>query len=236
MLPAVKWMLVALVVFGWTSPIGADEPRISNLVDLREAIAAAAKRGENVTEIRQALDQLEQSLARGWTALKPGEQRPASPELTALRDAVETAARKGENVEEIRKQLEALGKALTGQTFVRPKPMPPAAEPEPPLPRPDRAQGGFGFGGRGGVIINGMPLEGTFTALSVSVINDQFTIKSVQNELKYTITGQLGVKGPEVDKIVIVDGEKTIEATKLKKVPKKYQPAIKKLLKSVRGR
>jgi hypothetical protein len=234
MLPTARWILATVALLGWALGAIAEPPKTPDLTEFREALAAASKRGENVAEIGKALDQLEQSLARGWTAPKPGEKLPASPELTALRDAVETASRKGENVDAIRKHLDELELALTGQTFVRPKPMPPVAEPEQPLPRPGRGRGGIVFGGRGGVIVNGLQLDGSFSSMSVSIINDQFTIKSIQNDLKYTISGQMGANGPEVSKIVIVDGEKTIEATELKTVPEKHQPAIEKLLKSIR--
>lgn len=112
----------------------ADEPRATELNELRDAINAAAKRGENVDEIRKAFDALQKSLGNGFTAPEPGKTSEPSPELAALRDTVEAAARKGENVEEIRKQLETVEKALTGKILAKPKPLPPVDPPvDPPF-------------------------------------------------------------------------------------------------------
>jgi serine protease Do len=114
----------------------ADEPMGPDLSELRDAVKAASKRGDNVLEIRKALDALEKSLAKGWTAPKPGTTVPAPAELTALRDAVEAALKKGENVEAISKELEAVEKAMTGKAFVRPLPPPPVDLPARPPVRP----------------------------------------------------------------------------------------------------
>jgi hypothetical protein len=118
----------------------AEEPKAPDLSELRDAVKAASKRGENVDEIRRALDGLEKLLTRGWTTPKPGETLPAPVELTALREAVEAAAKKGENVEAISKELELIEKAMTGKSFVRPKPLPPPVD----QPRP-QPQDPFGF-------------------------------------------------------------------------------------------
>jgi hypothetical protein len=116
----------------------ADDPKKPDLSDLRDAVVAAAKRGDNVTEIRTALDALEKSIAKGWTAPEPGKTVEPSAELIALRAVVESAARKGENVEEIRKQLELVEKAMTGKVQVQPKPLPKPEDPlTPPNPFPD---------------------------------------------------------------------------------------------------
>jgi hypothetical protein len=112
----------------------ADEPKVPDLSDLRDAVKAAGKRGENVDEVKKALDALEKSLAKGFTP-KPGAAPPA--ELVALRDAVEAAARKGENVEDIRTQLDAVEKALVGRVLVSPKPVPAQPDPVRPNPRPN---------------------------------------------------------------------------------------------------
>jgi choice-of-anchor C domain-containing protein len=93
----------------------SDEPKVPDITALRDAVATAAKRGENVSEIRQALDALEKVLAKGWTAPAAGKSIDPPPELVALRDAVEAAARKGENVEDVRKQLDIVQKTLTGK-------------------------------------------------------------------------------------------------------------------------
>lgn len=125
-------------LFAGVSLSNAQEGKAPDLADLRDAVKAADKRGENVDEVARALAALEQALAKG-VAGGPG--KPAPPELVALRDAVDAAARKGENVEAIRKELEAVEKAITGQALARPKPAPPPPLPDPafrpqPQPRP----------------------------------------------------------------------------------------------------
>lgn len=140
-------LLAALVILGSAvlfTGVGialsnAEESKVTDLSDLRDAITAAGKRGENVTEIRKALDTLEKSLAKGWTAPASGKTVDPPAELVALRDAVEAAAKKGENVEEIRKQLDIVEKALTGKVQSKPKPIPPIA----PLPPNDPFQPPF---------------------------------------------------------------------------------------------
>jgi hypothetical protein len=109
----------------------ASDAKSPDLTELREAVAAAARRGDNVDEIGKAIDALEQSLAKGFTAPEAGKTAPPSAELVALHKAVESAARKGENVEEIRKLLEPVEKALTGKSLTTPKPQP--REPQPDL-------------------------------------------------------------------------------------------------------
>jgi serine protease Do len=116
----------------------ADEPKAPDLTELRNAINAAAKRGDNVDEIRKALDALQKSLASGFTAPAPGKTLEPSSELVALRETVEAAARKGENVEEIRKQLDGVEKALTGKVQAKPKPLPPVDPPNDPFNPPNR--------------------------------------------------------------------------------------------------
>src|SRR5262245_8692738 len=130
-------LLAAIAVFGFAASFlalgvrlsTADEPK-ADLSDLRDAVKAASKRGENVDEVAKALDALEKALAAGW---KPESGRKEPPaELTALRNAVEAAARKGENVDEIRKQLDAVEKKLLGRTLEAPKPVaPPLGDPKP---------------------------------------------------------------------------------------------------------
>lgn len=115
----------------------ADEPKAPDFSELRGAINAAAKRGENVDEIRKALDALQKSLSNSFTELAPGKTKDPSPELSALRDMVEAAAKKGENVEEINRQLEVVEKLLTGKSQSRPKPLPPAELPNDPLINPN---------------------------------------------------------------------------------------------------
>ncbi len=93
----------------------ADAPKAVDLSDLRDAITTAGKRGENVDDIKRALDALEKALAKGGAAPKEA----ARAELAAVRRAVEAAARKGEKVDGIAKELDDVEKALTGRVFVR---------------------------------------------------------------------------------------------------------------------
>ena len=111
----------------------AQEARAPDLTGLRESVAAAAKRGANVTEVVQALDALERSLAKGF-APRPGGAAPA--ELKALRDAVETAGARGEKVDGVRTELEAVEKAMIGKALTPPKPLPPVDPPARPPVRP----------------------------------------------------------------------------------------------------
>lgn len=114
----------------------ADEPKAVDLTDLRDAVKAAAKRGDNVDEITKALDALDKAVAQGLAPTKGGREAPA--ELTALRNAVEAAAKKGENVDEIRKQLDAVEMKLIGRVLVAPRPEPPANPVRPDVPQPIR--------------------------------------------------------------------------------------------------
>ena len=212
----------------------AADPKAPDLSDLREAVAAADKRGENVGAIREALTALEKALAKG--AIKPGAEAPPA-ELTALRAAVELALRKGESVGAVSKELGLVEKALTGREYERPR-QEVKAEPEPALPQPQpfRPRPGFGgpggeFGRRpgGGVVISGVGAG--FNSTSVTISGGNFTIKARQGEVTYEITGQ--TNGTEAPKILIRDGEKKIETDDLKKVPEDYRASAEKLLKSV---
>jgi hypothetical protein len=130
-----RLLAAAVVTAGLGSALwAADAP--PDLADLRDAVKAAARRGQNVGEVAAAVDALEKSLAKGFVAPKPGGTVPPPAELTAVRDAVEAAARKGENVEAIRTELEAVEKAVTGRVLDRPKPPAPPADP-PVRPRPE---------------------------------------------------------------------------------------------------
>ncbi|WP_439629824.1 S1C family serine protease [Gemmata sp.] len=139
---AVLGLAASLVGFGTRTAAAQDKG--PDLSDLRDAVRAANKRGANVTEVGQALDALEKSLAKGRTAPQAGKTVPPPPELVALRDAVEAAAKKGEAVEAIQKELEAVEKAMTGRVLDRPKPAPvvdPPIRPNPnPFVRPDFQQ------------------------------------------------------------------------------------------------
>ena len=136
-----RWLAGATVLAFAALGIGAgmrfssaDEPKAADLADLRDAVKAASKRGDNVDEIAKSLDALDKVLAKGWKP-EPGKTDPPA-ELMALRNAVEGAARKGENVDDIRKQLDAVEMKLVGKVLIAPKPAPPPLG-NPPPARPN---------------------------------------------------------------------------------------------------
>jgi len=231
--PKLFALVCAVAAFTGTGRLAAQDAKAPDLSDLRDAVVAANKRGENVTDIRKSLEVLEKSFAKGWTAPKAG--NPAPAELVAIRDAVEAAAKKGENVAEIGKELEAIEKAVTGQAFVRPKPAP---EPEPFPTRPNR--GGFG-GGRGGVVIQGgggVVIQGNLVinggrgnSVSVSNVNGNIIIKASQDGVTYSITSPVAADGTKTFKILVTDGDKKVEAEDVAKLPEEYRPTVEKLLK-----
>lgn len=127
-------------------PVGdAKDAKGVDLTALRDAVDAAGKRGENVDEVRKALDAFEKA------APKP-DAGGVPPELQALRDAVDDAARKGENVEAVAKELVAVETLVAGKSLAKPKPPEPRPDPEPrpgglplfPLPlNPNLVPGGI---------------------------------------------------------------------------------------------
>ena len=131
---------VAMTIIG-TSLSNADEAKVPDLSELREAISTAAKRGDNVDEVRKAFETFEKSIGKGWTAPEPGKRVEPPAELAALHDVVESAAKKGENVEEIRKQLEIVERALLGKSLTKPKPVPRDPVPQPENPNPFQGPG-----------------------------------------------------------------------------------------------
>ncbi|MBA4064151.1 MAG: hypothetical protein C0501_10645 [Isosphaera sp.] len=229
-------LLSAALALLLAGPAAARDAKPADLADLRDAVKAAAKKGNNVGEIAKAVDAVGQLLAKGWAAPKPGDAPP--PELAALRDAVEAAARKGENVDGIRTELEAVEKALVGRTLTAAKPeVTPLGEPkvEPDLPRFGRGGvivrgGGVVIGGGRRVVIGG----GDAGFRSVTISNDAFTIKASQGGIEYVISGRLADDDADAVKVVITDGEKKVEAESLKKVPEQYREGVDKLLKSIR--
>jgi|GEM_PF-4844865 len=234
-----RFMLSAVIGFTLTTAgIRADEPKPPNvyLEDLKYEVLIAERRGDNVAAIANALDAFEKALAKD--AANATKINGAPPELTTLRDAVEAAAKKGENVEAISKELGIVEKALTGKAYERPKPAEPQAEPEPqppPVPplRMGRRAGGFG-GGRGGFNPGGFkPGVPNVHATSVAVANGQFTIKSLQGDVSYTITGQTK-ENSTIKIVILVDEKKQVETDDLKKVPDEYRPTVEKLLKMIK--
>ena len=130
--------------------------------------------------------------------------------------------RKGKRVEFKAVELPAAAEADPRQPGdIAPQPL----LPELPLfPKPLN-----GFGG-------GNAFGGNANSVSVSVINGRFTIKAVQDGVKYTLTGDTAGDGdgPRVEKIVISDGDKkTIEVKSLAEVPDDYKATVERLLKSV---
>src|SRR5262245_45135122 len=118
----VRYIILAVTVLALGLCAGratADEPKAQklDLSNLRDAVNAADKRGENVADILTALAALEKAVAKSITPAQPGATATAPPELIALREAVEMAAKKGENVEGISKELGLIEKAITGREY-----------------------------------------------------------------------------------------------------------------------
>ena len=156
---AVSWAGVSLTAQDPKPKAGSSDAKPVDLAGLKEAVATASKRGENVDEIRTALAAFEKALPTAKAGAVP-------PELQALRDAVDAAARKGENVEAITKELLAVEMAVAGKSLAKPKPQPKPADPDPNpgLPRPNPGPIPFpnvpfpimpnpGIGGAGGIDI-----------------------------------------------------------------------------------
>lgn len=215
-------LFAALMVVLTAGPLAAADPQAPtvNLDDLKYAVEQAEKKGANVGMINDALAALEKALAN--PAFKAGS---APPELTALRQAVEAAYKKGEDVEAISQELGRIEKALTGREFERPMQPEKKFEPLPPF-----------RGGRGGarVVINGITIENAagVTTQSISIVNDQFTIRARRNNVSYTISGSLA--GNDPPKIIIQDDKQKIETTDLKEVPDDYRATVESLLKSIK--
>jgi len=70
-------------------------------------------------------------------------------------------------------------------------------------------------------------------SVSVSVSNDTFTIKAMQDGVSYLVTGKMEANGVTAEKVSIKDGDDVIEAAGIDKVPEKYRPTVEKLLKLV---
>ncbi len=127
-LVAAAWAGLSLTAQEPKPGAGAKGAKPVDLAALRDAVDTAAKRGENVDEIRTALNAFEKALPNAKAGAVP-------PELQALRDAVDAAARKGENVEAITKELVAVEMAVAGKSLAKPRPEPP--QPNPPFPNPN---------------------------------------------------------------------------------------------------
>jgi tetratricopeptide (TPR) repeat protein/tRNA A-37 threonylcarbamoyl transferase component Bud32 len=89
-------------------PAAAAKP--VDLGALRATVEAAAKRGQNVSEVRKSLDAFEKTAPKAGASAVP-------PELQALRNAVEAANRKGADVEAIAKELAAVETAVAGRSL-----------------------------------------------------------------------------------------------------------------------
>lgn len=120
--------LCAVALAFATMPARAADPKAVDLAALRDAVETAAKKGENVGDIRSALEALEKAAPTAAAGRVPRE-------LQAVRDAVEAAARKGENVERVAQELAKVETAVAGRVLAPVKPEP---KPEPrPQPRPE---------------------------------------------------------------------------------------------------
>ena len=196
-------------------PLGAQEPKQSEelrsvkLDVLRKAVAAADKQGENVGDIRMALDAFEKALP----SAKPG---AVPPELRALRDAVDAAARKGERVEEVSKELKLVELAVAGRTLSRPAPKPKPAPGQPggeevTLPKPD------GFDAYAGKIAEG-----------------KFTITATKDKIVFTLTGVVDrARIPTLNRAVVEPPGMMHTSDLVFKLPAEYQKDVETLLKSV---
>jgi hypothetical protein len=112
----------------------AQDAKAPDLSNLRDAVKAASKRGNNVDEIVKAIDALDKYLAKGFAAPKAGDSPAVPAELLELRQAVEMAGRKGEDVDAIRTELDAIEKAIVGKALTPPRPAPLPEPPAPPAP------------------------------------------------------------------------------------------------------
>jgi hypothetical protein len=168
----------ALVVWVGSS-VGGQEPKPGapapdatdakpvDLAGLREAVAAAAKRGDNVDAIRAALDALEKAAPTARAGRVPAE-------LRALRDAVDAAARKGESVEAIAKELGGVETAIAGKSLARPKP-----EPQPMPAFPDYEARPFDFD----LVVPRNPNPGFAGGIDVELFNRSMELRKKAVEL-----------------------------------------------------
>src|SRR5262249_6404476 len=77
--------------------------------------------------------------------------------------------------------------------------------------------------------VNGAFDENT-ERLSVRILNDEFTIESVSNNREITIKGKKDEDKKTVSSVKIKEGNTTIEADSISKVPEKYRASVNKLL------
>ncbi len=90
LLPALA--VLSAVVGVAIPPCGADEPSVPEILELLDAVAAAEKRGDNVGEIRKALESLKKSLSKDQSLPPRGQSVKPSAEPVAVRAAVGAAA------------------------------------------------------------------------------------------------------------------------------------------------
>ena len=193
-------------------------------------------------EVANALDALEKTLAKGSRHPSPA-RRPLRRRSWSRARAVEIAGEKGEDVATIRVELDAIEKVVAGKRVRATSPcrcrsIRPAG---PNFNRrgglSSRAAGGGNVVIRGGgnVVIQNMQIGGRGgNAMSITLTGNEFTIKATQEGVQYVIQGAIGEENTILDKVTITDGEKKpVEVKSLKDVPKEYQPAVERLLKSI---
>lgn len=205
-LAAIAWF--ALVV-GAQEPKRVEEPKPVKLDGLQKAVTDADKRGENVGEVRKALD----AFSKALPSAKPG---VVPPELQALRDAVDAAARKGERVEELSTELKVVELAVAGRTLSRPAPKPKPAPGQP-----------------GGEPVTLAKPNG-FDAYTGKVAEGKFTITATKDKIAFTLTGAVDRAGvPTLGRAVVEPPGMMHTSDLVFKLPAEYQKDVETLLKSV---
>lgn len=190
-------------------PKRVEGAKLVKLDPVRMAVKAADKRGENVDEIRKALDAFEKALP----SAKPG---VVPPELQTLRDAVDAAVRKGERVEEVSKELNVVELAVAGRTLSRPA----------PKPKPTPGQPG------GETVTLAMP--GGFDAFTGKVAEGKFTIYATKDKVVFTLTGTVDRAGiPTLARAMVEPPGMMHTSDLVFKLPVEYQKDVETLLKSV---
>ena len=80
------------------------------------------------------------------------------------------------------------------------------------------------------------PRAGGGNGLSATITNGNFTIKSVQDGVTYSLQGTTENGTAKLGEVTIEADGKVTKADSLEKVPAEYRPAVEKLLKTIGGR
>lgn len=198
-----------VLAVGAQEPKRLEEPKPVKLDGLRQAVADADRRGENVIEVRRALDAFEKALP----SAKPG---VVPTELQALRDAVDAADRKGERVAEVSKELKVVEFAIAGRTLSRPTPKPKPAPGQP-----------------GGEPVTLTKPNG-FDAYTGKVAGGKFTITATKDKIVFNLTGIVDrTRVPTLSRAVVEPPGMMHTSDLVFKLPAEYQKDVETLLKSV---